>query len=118
MPRILAITVLAFVLTGCGTVENFTNGYKGQTKPYGGVQIAANRFNEDPIAVALMLPFWTTDLGLSAIGDTAALPVTASLAIVRGISDYYFPKDKKPASQNEPRADDPAPVTDKPPTAP
>ncbi|MBP3958138.1 YceK/YidQ family lipoprotein [Gemmata sp. G18] len=116
MLRIPAIAALAFVLAGCGTVENFTRGYKGQTKPYGGVQIAANRFNEDPIAVALMLPFWTTDLGLSAVGDTVALPVTVSLAIVRGISDYYFPKDETPVSQNEPRTD--APATDKPPTAP
>jgi uncharacterized protein YceK len=95
---------------GCGTVQNFTEGWHGRTEPYGGVDIVRDRFREaDDVKTALFFPFWTSDLALSAIGDTLALPVTLPIAFTNAmcdsIRDYYFPKDRAPEQQPPP--DDP-----------
>jgi hypothetical protein len=99
MKRVLVISVLllAFAQTGCGTVKNFQRESFADAKPYGGVEIAAAQFNEDPIAVALMWPFWTADVVLSAIGDTVALPVTVPL--------YAWQVNNSLAEQNPPTTD-------------
>jgi uncharacterized protein YceK len=93
------LLVAALACSGCGTVSNFKDGYKKETRPYGGVRIAAESFgNEDPITVGLLWPALVSDIALSAVGDTVTLPVTASIAVARGvrkgINDYYFPPER------------------------
>ncbi len=99
MRRVLAIGALLIALSGCGTVQNFRREPATEATVYGGVEIAAGRFNEDPIAVALLWPFWAADVVLSAAGDTLTLPFAISLAITKGINDYYFPP-KVPGDSN------------------
>jgi uncharacterized protein YceK len=116
MGRVFAIGVLLLALTGCGTAQNFTEGYERKTRPYGGARIAAARFNDDPLAIALMSPLWTADLGLSVVGDTLTLPVTVPLSFANAVHDYYFPPDEPGA--NEWRrfwGDHALPVREKPP---
>lgn len=98
-----AVAILVAGLTGCGTVENFTTGWQGRTKPYGGVNLAAGHIKDDDPAFALplTLPIHAADVGLSAIGDTLTLPVTLPIALVHAIQDsinnYYFPPDEPPS---------------------
>lgn len=99
MKRVLAIGVLLLSLTGCGTVQNFTEGYERKTRPYGGVKIAASGFADDPVAVALKFPFMTADVVLSAVGDTLTLPVTVPLSFAHAVHDYYFPPDEPGANE-------------------
>jgi uncharacterized protein YceK len=86
---------LTLALTGCGTARNFSKGWEGRTKPYGGVRIA----------VGTVLLFWTTDVPLSAIGDTLTLPLTLPIAGVHAVHDslrdYYFP-EQKPGANRQP----------------
>lgn len=83
MKRVVAIGVLLLALTGCGTVKNFSRESQSVPVPYGGVKIAVTQFNEDPIAVALMWPFWATDVVLSAAGDTLTLPIAVTMVAWR-----------------------------------
>lgn len=97
MKRVLLVAALA--CCGCGTVSNFKDGYKKETRPYGGVRIAAERLGtEDPIVVGFIWPAILSDIALSAAADTLTLPLTASIAIARsvhkGINDYYFPPER------------------------
>lgn len=112
MTRVLAIGTLACALAGCGTVKNFTEGHNGETKPYGGVKIAAAGFSDDLVVIAMTFPFIVADVVFSAVGDTASLPVTVPAAIIyavhKGINDYYFPKDK-------PAPPEPLPMTNEAP---
>lgn len=97
MKRVLLVAALA--CSGCGTVSNFKDGYKKETRPYGGVRIATESLgNEDPIMVGFLWPAILSDIALSAIGDTLTLPITASIAVARGvhkgINDHYFPPER------------------------
>lgn len=89
MKRVFAIGALVCALTGCGTVWNFTEGYKGETKPYGGVKIAATNFSDDLVAVAMMWPVYAADVASSAVADTVTLPVTLSLVAWRQATGWY-----------------------------
>jgi uncharacterized protein YceK len=98
---------LTLALTGCGTARNFSKGWEGRTKPYGGVRIAVDRFRHPgPEAdMGTVLLFWTTDVPLSAIGDTLTLPLTLPIAGVHAVHDslrdYYFP-EQKPGANRQP----------------
>jgi len=121
MTRALACGIVALALTGCGTVQNFVDlpefeaseRGKLRTKPYGGVRIAAKRFQADLVELALLWPLWTTDVVLSAVGDTLTLPVTLPIAGMHAIHDsfcdYYFPAKRTESAQL------PDPPVDRPP---
>ena len=91
MKRVLAIGMLLLALTGCGTVQNFTDGWERKTRPYGGVKIAAAQFSGDLVAIAMMWPFYAADVVFSAVGDTATLPVTVPLAVANAINHRSRP---------------------------
>jgi uncharacterized protein YceK len=131
MKRVLAIGALLLALTGCGTVENFTGRSHGYARPYGGTQIAVDRFSTpDDAELATKLPLWAADLPLSFVGDTLTLPITLTLIAWRacnlalfydntpppsivgrgdgfssskvGINEYYFPQNAEHSTQPAP----------------
>ena len=102
MKRVVAIGALLFALTGCGTVENFTDGCAGRTKPYGGTQIAVDRFGKARDAeLALKGSLWLADMPLCVIGDTLTLPLALAIQITGDINAYYFPPEKAPESREK-----------------
>jgi uncharacterized protein YceK len=99
--------LLVVSCAGCGTVGNFTEGWQGRTKPYGGVKIAVNGIAEEhDVALTYTWPFRMADVALSAIGDTLMLPVTLPIAGIHaindGIRDYHLPKEKPKPSPDDP----------------
>ena len=104
-----AIAALAAAAcAGCGTVQNFTVGWKGRTEPYGGVNIAVNRMKKAcDVEQTVRGGLYVFDTALSAIGDTVMLPVTLPIAGIHAIEDsicdYYFPDvEPEPAVDDKP----------------
>jgi hypothetical protein len=93
-----ALAVALLALTGCGTVQNFTQTAPADATVYGGGELAAAHFNIakplDGVTLALFWPVYGTDVVCSAVGDTLTLPVTIPLQVVRAINAHYFPPDK------------------------
>ncbi|MCE9564116.1 MAG: hypothetical protein K8U57_18895 [Planctomycetes bacterium] len=87
MTRFLAMGVLAFALTGCGTWKNFTEPGHGGTKPYGGVAIALERLEEPHLDVEVALLGRMPDVPLSALTDTLTLPLAIPIAFVYAVHD-------------------------------
>ena len=82
MKRVLAIGALLLALTGCGTVQNFQRESPARPTPYGGVDIAADRYKthpEIPGALIYSDAACAADVALSAVGDTLTLPITLTL---------------------------------------
>ena len=115
MQRTIALGFLVFALSGCGTVENFREDANGRAKPYGGVEIAVNRFRHgDDVQRVTMFPFWSADLALTAIGDTCTLPVTIPLGLIYQAQDNSSRQPQQagsvnPSQQTQPPAGDPRP---------
>jgi uncharacterized protein YceK len=111
MRRLLAIAISAFALTGCGTVENFTQTEPDGRRPlevYGGVTRSVATVKEQFASDLVVVPFaplYIPDVLLSVIGDTLTLPVTIPASVVYaindGINDYYFPKDQPQNARRE-----------------
>jgi uncharacterized protein YceK len=102
MKRVLAIGALLIALTGCGTVQNFQRESPSKPTPYGGVEIAVDRFSPSSQGHGIWLmaawPAVVADVGLSAVGDTLTLPITVTLVVWRVVNIALFYDNTSPPS--------------------
>ncbi|MBN9120822.1 MAG: hypothetical protein J0I06_17010 [Planctomycetes bacterium] len=102
MKRVLAIGSLLSALVGCGTAANFARESPSHATPYGGVQIAVDRFEAPPgIPGALIYSdsARAADVVFSAVGDTLTLPIAVALVAWRAC-DLALHYDNTPPRSN------------------
>ncbi|QJW97562.1 hypothetical protein [Frigoriglobus tundricola] len=111
MRRVLAIGAVAAALGGCGTVQNFQRGSIVDATVYGGVDIAADRLKAQPQDGREAMR-GEVDVALSAVGDTATLPITITTELIRAIRAAYYctPQNAQPNPQRPPPPPLPPPL--------
>jgi hypothetical protein len=108
MTRVLAIGPLLFALTGCGTGQNLKCGVFAGATPYGGVEIAVDRYKSTPhngdfTRLDVPQALRAADVALSAVGDTLTLPITGSVAVWRAgqaLRTFYHAEDNSATVPN------------------
>ncbi len=108
---VVGIGLLAFFLSGCGTVMNLRTPAPGSTafqgtehvpqEVYGGVKLdieagrrSFDEAEERPFQALVGAYVLGIDLPASAVADTFTLPITVRAAIGRAIDAYYFPQQE------------------------